>query len=127
MNILLTNWCRDWLGSEPQVLKPEALPLENQNVRFGLIVLMGNGEYDELCIEADTMEAKRWMEELMCGTGGAKHVGPSPEAAQCRLYRVGYEIYLQGRRSYFFLNPVPRPGLFARDDLNEYLAEFKQV
>ena len=125
MKILLTNWCREWRGSEPQVLKPETLPLENQNIWFALVVSLGNGEYDELCLEFDTLEAKERIEGLICGTGNARRVGASPAVALCRLYRSGYEVYMQGRKSYFFLNPVPRPELFERRDLSKYLAEFQ--
>lgn len=50
---------------------------------------------------------------------------PSAVSEQCRLHRAGYEIYLQGSRSYFFVNPIPRPELFGRYRLDDYLAEFK--
>ena len=125
MKILLTDWYTEWRGLGPQVLKPAALSLDDEKILFALVVSLGNGDYDEACIETDSMEAKECVEGLLCGTGNAKRVGPSLAVEQCRLYRAGYEIYLQGRSSYFFVNPAPRPELFEKRDLDEYLAEFK--
>jgi len=125
MKILLTSWYREWRGSEPQVLRPDTFSLDEKNTLFALVVSLGNGEFDEACIETDSGEAKQCIEGLLCGTGGARPVEPSSDAENCRLYRAGYEIYRQGGNSYFFVNPVPRPGLFETRDLNGYLAEFK--
>src|SRR5258706_11960613 len=61
------------------------------------------------------------------GMGNAKPVRRSSAVERCRLYRVGYEIYLQGRSSYFFVNPIPRPELFQSRDLNEYMMESQQM
>jgi hypothetical protein len=126
MKILLTVWYREWRGREPQVLKPAALSLDDEKVLFGLVVSVGNGDYDEVCIETDSIEAKDCIEGLLCGTGSAKRIMPW-SAEQCRLHRSGYEIYLQGTSSYFFVSPAPRPELFEERDLEEYLAEFKQA
>jgi hypothetical protein len=127
MKILLTSWYTEWRGKEPQVLKPETLPLDNDKVLFGLVVFVGNGEYDEACIETDSLQAREYIESLLCGTGDAKLVEPSSAAVSRRLYRAGYRIYLQGENSFFFVNPRQRPELFETGDLNKYLAEFKQV
>jgi len=126
MKILLTVWYREWRGGEPQVLKTEALSLDNEKILFGLVVSVANGDYDEVCIETDSIEAKDCIEGLLCGTGRAKRTVPW-SAEQCRLYRSGYEIYLQGSSSYFFINPMPRPELFEKRELEDYLAEFKQA
>ena len=125
MKILLTDWYRKWRGSEPQVLKTETLSLDEKNTLFALVVLLGNGEFDEACIETDSGEAKECIEGLLCGTGGARREEPSSAAEQCRVYRAGYDIYRQGENSYFFVNPVPRPELFEARGLDRYLAEFK--
>jgi len=127
MKILLTVWYREWRGGKPQVLNPEALSLDHEKTLFGLVVSVGNGDYDEVCIETDSMEAKEYMQGLLCGTGNAKRIVPSSTAEQCRLCRPGYETYLQGNSSYYFINPVPRPELFEKRELEleEYLAEFK--
>jgi hypothetical protein len=127
MKVLLTSWYTEWRGSKPQVLKPEVLSLENERSLFALVVSVGNGDYDQVCIESDSTEAKECIKGLLCGTGKAKLVELSSAAAQCRLYRAGYEIYLQGGRAYFFVNPAPRPELFETPDLDEYLTEFKRV
>jgi hypothetical protein len=127
MKILLTVWYREWRGQEPQLLKPVALSLDNEKIRFGLVVSVGNGDYDEACIETDSIEAKEYIEGLLRGTGSAKRAMPWSAAAGGRLYRSGYEIYLQGRSSYFFVNPMPRPELFEKHDLEEYVAEFNQA
>jgi hypothetical protein len=125
MKILLTSWYTEWRGPKPQVLNPEVLSLENERILFALVVSLGNGDYDQVCIESDSTEAKEGIEGLLCGTGKAQRVGLSSAATQCRLYRAGYEIYIQGGNSYFFVNPIPRPELFEVRDLDEYLAEFK--
>ena len=127
MKILLTEWVREWRGTRPQLLKPAALSLDDGKILFALVVSVGNGDYDEVCIETDSMEAKECVRGILCGTGSAKPVGLSYAVEQCRLYRVGYEIYLQGRSSYFFVNPIPRPELFQSSDLNQYVTEFQQM
>jgi hypothetical protein len=126
MKILLTSWYREWRGSEPQVLRPDTFSLDEKNTLFALVVSVGNGEFDEACIETDSGEAKECIEGLLSGTGNAKRVESSPGAEQCRLYRDGYEIYLQGGSAFFFVNPVPRPELFEMREFDRYLAEFKQ-
>jgi len=126
MKILLSSWYREWRGAEPQVLRPGTFSLDEKNTLFALVVSLGNGEFDEACIETDSGEAKECIEGLLCGTGGAKRVERSSSAEQCRLYREGYEIYRQGGSSYFFVNPVPRPELFEMRELDGYVAEFKQ-
>src|SRR5712691_6073835 len=125
MKILLTEWVREWRGTRPQLLKPAALSLDDGKILFALVVSVGNGDYDEVCIETDSMEAKECIQGMLCGTGSAKPVEWSYAVEQCRLYRVGYEIYLQGKSSYFFVNPIPRPELFQSSDLNQYVTEFQ--
>ncbi|SRR6266700_607631 len=127
MKILLTLWYSEWRGREPQVLKPEALSLDNEKILFGLVVSVGNGDYDEICVETDSIEAKECIKGLLCGTGSAKRIVPSSAVERHKLYRSGYEIYLQGGSSYFFVNPMPRPELFEKHDLEGYVAEFKQA
>jgi len=113
MKILFTEWYRDWRGTEPQLAKPSILPLDNDKILFALVVSVGNGDYDEVCIETDSTEAKACITNMLCGTGNAKLVDrPSAVVEHCALYRPGYDIYLQGRDSYFFVNPTPRPELF---------------
>jgi hypothetical protein len=124
MKVLLTEWFKDWRGAAPQVLKPAVLPLDDQRIVFGLIVMLANGEYDEVCIETDSNDARHCIQNMLRDTGNAKKVGQSSDAERCRLYRAGYEIYQQGPGSYFFVNPTPRPELFAMRDLNSYVAEF---
>lgn len=75
MKILLTDWYTQWHGSTPQVLKPVELPLDDQKVLFGLVVFLGNGEYDEACIESDSRESRECITGLLCGSGGAKACG----------------------------------------------------
>jgi len=127
MKILLTDWYTEWRGARPQVLKPVALSLDDGKTLFALVVSLGNGDYDEVCIETDSAEAKESIVGLLRGTGHAKWVPPSFAVEQCMLYRAGYEIYQQGKSSYFFVNPAPRPELVETRDLNEYVAEFKQA
>ncbi len=127
MKILLTEWYRDWRGTQPQTLKSEVLSLDNSKVGFALVVLVGNGDFDELCIESDSMEAKECVEGLLCGPGNARRVGHSSAVEQCRLHRASYDVYLQGTSSYLFVNPFPRPELFETRDLTEYKSEFKRV
>jgi len=112
MKILLTEWFRQWRGAEPQVVKPAGISLDDQKMVFALVVSLANGDYDEVSIETDSIEAKECITGMLCGTGNAKQVEASPEVEQCRLYQAGYEIYRQGTDSYFFVNPVPRPELF---------------
>src|SRR5262249_43363182 len=126
MNILMTSWYTDWRGKEPQVLRPETLPLDNDKILFYVVVSVGNGEYDEACIETEWLQARECIEGVLCGTGNAKLVAPSSAAVGCRLYRAGYRIYLQGRQSFFFVNPTPRPELFEARNLDQYLAEFNE-
>lgn len=129
MKILLTDWYTEWRGpraSSPEALKPVVLSIDDEKILFALVVSLGNGDYDEACIETDSLEAKECIVGLLRGTGHAKWVPQSSAVEECRLYRAGYEIYLQGRSSYFFVNPAPRPELFGTRDLNEYLAEFRQ-
>jgi hypothetical protein len=127
MKILLTEWYREWRGTAPQLLKPAALSLDDDKILFALVVSVGNGDYDEACIETDSLEAKEWVKGMLCGTGNAKPAERSAAVEQCRLFRTGYEVYLQGRSSYFFVNPIHRPELFRSDDLNDYVAEFRQM
>src|SRR5258708_26626016 len=127
MKILLTIWYSEWRGQESQLLSPVALSLDDEKILFGLVVSIGNGDYEEGCIETDSIDAKEYIEGLLCGTGNAKSIMPSPVVERCRLYRPGYAIYLQGGSSYFFINPVLRPELFEKHELEEYVAEFKRV
>jgi len=127
MKILLTEWYREWRRERPQALEPAVLSLENEKILFALLVSVGNGDYDEACIESDSPEAREFIKGLLCGTGNAKQVGRSLAVEQCRLYREGYETYLQGTDSYFFVNPMSRPELFQGGDLEEYVTEFKEV
>jgi hypothetical protein len=124
MKILLTEWIKDRRGAKPQVLKPTMVALDDERMVFGLVVMLGNGEYDEACIETDSAEATQHIQQMLRNTGNAKQVSQSSPAEQCRLYRAGYEIYLQGGASYFFVNPNPRPELFCAHDLSSYIAEF---
>jgi hypothetical protein len=125
MKILLTEWYREWRGTDPQLLNPAALSLDDEKIVFALVVSLGNGDYDEVCIETDSTEAKERIKGMLCGAGNAKAVAPSSAVERCRLYRAGYEIYLQGTSTYFFLNPISRAELFQSLDLNEYVAEFR--
>ena len=126
MKILLTPCYTEWRGSEPQVLNPEVLSLDDAKVLFALVVSVANGDYDEACIETDSIESRECIAGVLCGTGNAKPTGPTPAVEECGLYRAGYKVYLQGKSSYFFVNPAPRPELFATRDFSEYRAEFKQ-
>jgi hypothetical protein len=126
MKLLLTEWYKDWRGEQPQRLTPAKLSLDDQKTLFALVVSLGNGDYDEVCIETDSVQAKACIIGLLQGTGNARPIEPTPAAEQRRLYRAGYEVYLQGESSYFFVNPIPRPELFQQADLKAYLAESKQ-
>lgn len=123
--ILFTEWWRNWKGADPQDLKPVVLALDEEKTLRGLVVMLGNGEYDEACIESDSEDARRSVIGLLTGTGNAKWIESSPTAESCRLYRAGYDIYLQGKDGYFFVNPRPRPELFQDSDRTAYLSEFK--
>ena len=127
MKILLTEWFRDWRGDGPQPLQPTVFSLDDKKMLFTLLLLVGNGEYDEACIETDSMDATESVRGLLCGTGNAKLVGRSSAVEACRLFRAGYEIYLQGSSSYFFVNPSPRPELFVGQELDEYVKDFHQT
>lgn len=123
MQLVLTEWYRKWRGAEPQKIQPTVLPLDNERALFGLLVMLGNGEYDDLCIESDSAEALKSARELLLGTGGAERAHDHPLANSSPLYRPGYEIYVQADQSVFFLNPEPRPALF-QSDMAAYIEEF---
>lgn len=123
MQVILTEWYRQWRGAEPQQIQPEMLPLDNERILFALVVMLGNGEYDDLCIESDSVEALESARGLLLGTGSAERVQAHPLANTSPLYRPGYEIYVQADRSVFFLNPEPRPALFP-SDMAVYAEEF---
>jgi hypothetical protein len=126
MKIVLTEWCKNWRGQEPQKLKANLLDLDVQNLLMFLVVSVGNGNFDEACIETDNDETLQWIRALLTGTGGAVRVTKSSDATQCRLYRSGYEVYRQGNNSFFFVNSNARPDLFANVDLGNYESEFIQ-
>lgn len=123
MQIVLIEWYREWCGAEPQKIQPTVLPLDNERALFVLLVMLGNGEYDDLCIESDSAEALESARGLLLGTGGAERVHDHPLANSSPLYRPGYEIYVQADRSVFFLNPEPRPALF-HSNMAAYAEEF---
>lgn len=125
MEILLTEWFRDWNSNEPQELKPARLPLEGPII-FGLVVSLGNGNFDEACMEFDSVDAKQAMVGMLTDTGGAIRIEPDAKARACRLYKEGYEIYRQSDFAYFFLGPEPRTELFNASSLDAYIAEFKE-
>ena len=87
MKILLTEWYREWRGTEPQLLKPAALALDDDKILFALVVSVGNCDYDEVCIETDSMEAKECIRNILCGTGNATPVERSSGVEHCVLYR----------------------------------------
>jgi hypothetical protein len=125
MKIILTDWCKAWRGAGPQPIRPAVLDLVQERHRMALIVALGNGTFDEACIEVDSSEARDWVRGAMTGTGGADRVEPTASAAACRLFRAGYEIYRQGQDAFFFLNPLPRAELFSSTmDLAVYAREF---
>jgi hypothetical protein len=124
MKILLTEWFRDWRGAEPQLLKPGALSLADDKILFALTVSLGNGDYDEACIETDSERAKECILGLLQGPGNAKR-SAHVSVETYRLFRPGYDVYVQGQNSYFFLNPFSRPELFDdQANLQSYVAGF---
>jgi hypothetical protein len=125
MEILLTDWCKDWRGKEHQELEVQRLSLDNKNILFALIVSVGNGNFEDVCFDFDSDEAKEVIVGLLTGTGGAKRIEPDTKARLSRLYKEGYEVYLQGDDSYHFLAPAPKPALFSAESLDAYIAEFK--
>jgi hypothetical protein len=125
MKIILTEWYREWRGAQAQPIKPCILPMDNERVLFGLTVMLGNGEYDDLCFESESPEALEAVRGLLTGMGSAEKVPSHHLAASSRLRRPGYEVYIQGDRSVFFVNPVCRPELFSAAALALYSAEFE--
>jgi hypothetical protein len=123
MKIVLTEWSNNWRGQEPQKLKANLLDLSVKNLQMYIILNLGNGNFDDTCFEVDSDEALHWIRNLLCNTGGAVRV-TDVAAGPRKLYRVGYEIYRQGDEAFFFVNPEPRPDLFANTDLSVYESEF---
>jgi hypothetical protein len=124
MQIILTEWYRNWHSPQPQPIKPCILPIGNERVLLGLITMLGNGEYDDLCFESESPEALEAVRGLLTGTGAAKRVQSHPIAISSRLCRPAYEVYMQGDHSVFFVNPRSRPELFSTSALERYSAEF---
>ncbi len=124
MRIVLTEWTRDWRGAEPQAIAPRILALEDRTLLLFLLVMLGNGEFDEACFESESADVVDAVRGLLTGTGRARRVDSHPLAASARLRRPGYEIYVQGEASVFFVNPQCRPELFAASGLAVYSADF---
>lgn len=126
MEILLTEWFRTWHGENPQPLKVQRLPLENEKVLFALVVQLGNGNFEEACFDFDSVAARETIVGMLRGTGGAERINPDSKSMACRLYKEGYEVYRQGDASYFFVSAEPRPELFESASLAGYIAEFRE-
>jgi hypothetical protein len=125
MKIIVTHWSKDWRGKDPQPVRPAMLDLAQERQLLVLLVSLGNGSYDEICIEVDSTEAHEWVRGALTGTGGAARIEPTAEAASCRLFRAGYEVYSRGDDAFYFLNPRARPELFSStSDLAAYAGGF---
>lgn len=116
MKIRLTEWFSEWRHAKPQRLDPVVLDLREEKAPFYLVVSLGNGSFDQACFEHDSLDAYRFVVDLLGGTGGATRVQPEGSCVQSVLYRTGYEVYQQGQDAYFFVDPQPRPELFVTED-----------
>jgi hypothetical protein len=126
MKIVLTEWFHAWRGKGAQVICPQVLDLANHAQITYLLAMLGNGEFDEACIESDTPETLEYVRGLLLGTAKAKPLASGLFAAG-RLARSGYEVFAQGDAGTFFVNPVPRPELFQGGGLASYSAEFSEA
>ena len=127
MKIVLTEWCRSWEAREPQKISPAEIDLTNEKQLFYLVVSLGNGNFDEACIECESEEAQECVHGLLVGTGGAERLEESASLKEHAMFRPGYKVYLQGRESYFFVNPSLRSELFNQSNLDAYANEFGQA
>jgi hypothetical protein len=123
MRILLTDWLREWRGHPPEI-RPEFLDLSKHSHAWCLVLIAGNAPHDEHCVEVDSTGALAAVRGVLMGTGRAKQIDDSAATRARRLYRPGYDIYQQGDDIFWFVNPVPRPGLFESGGLAGYPAEF---
>lgn len=124
MKIVLVDWCHGWVGAAPQPIKPMVLDLDNPKVLQFLLVALGTGHFDDICVEVDSVTTYECVQKMFTGTGAAERVASDPVAERSPVFRSGYEIYTQRPDAYFFLNPAPRPNLFLENGLTSYTAEF---
>lgn len=121
MKILLTEWFSDWRHAEPQKPNSVVLDLEDEKALFYLAVSLGNGTFDQARFEQDSKDAYRFVVNLLKGTGGASLTQPDEASMQSALYRENYEIYRQGLDAFFFVDPQPRPELFANEGVASWI------
>lgn len=120
MKIILTEWYREWQESMSQQPDPVTLDLTNKTQLQFLVLSLGRGNFDEVSIETDSSETLTYITELLKGTGGAEPAVADTLVTASRLYQAGYHIFRQEPYGIFFVNPKPRPDLFAVTDQGEY-------
>jgi len=126
MKVLLTEWFREWSGNEPQTLSPVVFDLMQESHLLALYKSVADGIFDDVCFETDSNEALGVLRGILSGGGSAVKSSSSAVAAKSQIYRPGYELHIQAEYAHFFVNPIPRPELFAHGNLKAYMEEFKQ-
>ena len=124
MRLLVIDWCRHWQGAQRQRPQAHRFALDHPKLAFALIVGLGNGNYEEACVEADSPQALEGWRAMLIQVGSAVPVEPDAAMRASRMYRPGYDAYDQAG-NWFFVNPRPRPELFQDGpEYERYLAEF---
>lgn len=113
MRLVLTTWPRHRNGVEPSTPTTERIDLADHRHRFLLVVMLGNGEFDEVLVQADSADAVDAMRGLLTGTGGASLTPVGEDDAASPAFRPGHALYKQLDAGRFFIDPDPRPELFA--------------
>lgn len=112
MRIVLTTWPRRGKGAEPSLPTTEWVDLADPRHLFLLVVMLGNGEFDEVLVQADSAEAVEVVRGLLTGTGGASLTPVGEDDAASPAFRTGHALYKQLDAGRFFVDPDPRPELF---------------
>ncbi|MBW8807810.1 MAG: hypothetical protein JF591_03055 [Lysobacter sp.] len=133
MRLLFVDWIREWHGAQRQRPQLSCIDMDHPRALFTLTVGLGNGLWEEACVESDSQQALDSWRTLLETAGAARLVDHCDEMRASRMYRGGYLAYAQGETAqgqvlnWIFVNPMPRPELFDHPDLQQaYFAEFSR-
>jgi len=106
------------------LLEPVVFDLLEERFLMLLYKSFADGIFEQVCFEADSADSLQTLRGMLKGAANAQAAASNSNASQARVYRPGYDLYVQGRDGYIFVNPKPRPELFEGADLAAYIKEF---